>query len=130
MKPKEEGDRIGPVNPFGLGSVFVEAAKKLGWVEEEQVDRQRRYYITSKGFVAMEKLGMDLQRVVHYRPVSQAEGAPPRPPQTMPRPEITLSHHQRPQPRQHQFMPRQRPRHGGRRELHRHFDRHSDRRPQ
>ena len=129
MKPKEPGeDRIGPVNPFGLGNVFIEAARKLGWVYEEQVDRQRRYYITSKGFAEMEKLGMDLNRVVHYRPVSQAEGAPPRPVQSMPRPEITLSHHQRPQPRQHQFMPRQdRQRRHGRHDQHRQHDRHNDR---
>lgn len=129
MKAKEaEENRIGPVNPFGLGNVFIEAAKKLGWMEEEQVDRQRRYFITSKGFTEMEKLGMDLQRVVHYRPMTPPpEGTPARHEQQQPRTEITLSHHMRPQPRQHQFMPRHdRPRLPGR-EQHRHHGRDHDR---
>ena len=59
MKAKEaQENRIGPVNPFALGNVFIEAAKKLGWMEEEMVERQRRYFITTKGFAEMEKMGM------------------------------------------------------------------------
>ncbi len=95
MKPKEPlENRIGPVNPFAMGNVFIEAAKKLGWMEEEQVERQRRYFITPKGFAEMEKLGMDLQRVLHYRPMT-------------PQPENTLSRHERPapQPGSHPMRP-------------------------
>lgn len=130
MKAKEpEQNRMGPVNPFGLGNVFIEAARKLGWIEEEQVDRQRRYFITSKGFAEMEKLGMDLQRVVHYRPMTPPpEGVPLRHVQPMPRPEISLSHHQRPQPRSHHFNPRhERPQRHGRHEQNRPHDRQHDR---
>jgi len=65
----EKTNRIGPVNPFTVGSEFVQAATKLGWLEEEQQDRQRRYFITPKGFQELAKLGMDLQRVAHYRPL-------------------------------------------------------------
>jgi len=132
MKSKEsEDNRIGPVNPFGLGNVFIEAVKKLGWMVEEQVDRQRRYYITPKGFAEMEKLGMDLQRVIHYRPLTPpAEGGLVRhEPQQQPRTEITLSHHMRPQPRPQHFgprheRPRQHDRHGQHRPPGRHDDRH------
>jgi len=130
MKSKEsEDNRIGPVNPFGLGTVFIEAAKKLGWLEEEQVDRQRRYYITPQGFAEMEKLGMDLQRVIHYRPMTPpAEGGPARHEHPQPRTEITLSHHMRPQPRSHPFGPRHdRPRHHDRHGQNRPHDRHNDR---
>jgi hypothetical protein len=84
MKPKEpEENRIGPVNPFALGTVFIDAAKKLGWMDEEQVERQRRYFITPKGFAEMGKLGMDLQNIANYKPMT-------------PRPETTLSRHERP----------------------------------
>lgn len=77
MKSKEkEGNRIGPVNPFALGGVFIDAAKKLGWMEEEQDARQRRYFITPKGFDEMGKLGMDLQRVAHYKPMTPREEHP------------------------------------------------------
>ena len=112
MKSKEkEESRIGPVNPFALGSVFIEAAKKLGWMDEELVERQRRYYITPKGFAEMEKLGMDLQRIAHYKPMTprpetipsrherpdpQPGNAPPRYERQMPPAEIRLSHHERP----------------------------------
>jgi hypothetical protein len=83
MKSKDVKDtHIGPVNPFALGGVFIEAAKKLGWMHEEQEERQRRYYITAEGFAEMEKLGMDLQRVVHYKPMT-------------PLPENTPSRHER-----------------------------------
>ncbi len=68
MEPKgKKTDHLGPINPFTLGSVFIEAVRKLGWVVEEQEERQRRYFITSKGFEEMGKLGMDLERVLHYR---------------------------------------------------------------
>jgi hypothetical protein len=129
MKSKEkEESRIGPVNPFALGNVFIEAAKKSGWMVEEQVERQRRYYITPAGFTEMEKLGMDLQRVAHYRPMT-------------PLPENTLSRHERPAPgpedsfaRHRRLVPQQastlshherprRPEHPSRRHD-RHFDRH------
>ena len=86
MKSKEpQENHIGPVNPFALGNVFIEAAKKLGWMLEEQVERQRRYYITPQGFAEMEKLGLELQRVLHYRPMT-------------PLPENTPSRHERPMP--------------------------------
>jgi hypothetical protein len=132
-EPKEanepEGSRIGPINPFAIGNVFIEAAKKLGWMEEEQVERQRRYYITTKGFAEMEKLGMDLQHVIHYRPMTpSAERGPMRHEQQQPRTEITLSHHLRAQPRQQHFGPRQeRPRQHDRHGQHRPPDRHNDR---
>ncbi|HVA00641.1 MAG TPA: hypothetical protein VMV34_03200 [Terriglobia bacterium] len=83
MKPKsKKEDHLGPISPFTLGSVFIEAATKLAWIEEEQEERQRRYFITSKGFEEMAKLGMDLEKVLHqYRPLaSSPEGqAPARP---------------------------------------------------
>ena len=86
MKSKEKQEnRIGPVNPFALGNVFIEAAKKLGWMEEEQVERQRRYYITPKGFTEMGKLGLDLQHIANYKPMT-------------PRPENTPSRHERARP--------------------------------
>jgi hypothetical protein len=94
MKPKEpEENRIGPVNPFALGTVFIEAAKKLGWMDEEQVERQRRYFITPKGFTEMGKLGMDLQNIANYKPMT-------------PRPETTLSRHERPAPEPGNVEPR------------------------
>lgn len=117
MKAKDAKEtRIGPVNPFALGGVFIEAAKKLGWMQEEQVERQRRYYITSEGFAEMEKLGMDLQRVVHYKPMT-------------PLPENVPSRHERPiaqpgnAPAQHV-----RPRQPARRDDRQHF-RQDERRP-
>lgn len=74
-------DHLGPINPFTLGNVFIAAAQKLGWIEEEQEERQRRYFITSKGFEEMTKLGMDLEKVLHYRQAAvRPEGpAPGRP---------------------------------------------------
>jgi hypothetical protein len=69
MKPKGKNeDHLGPVNPFILGNVFIEAALKLAWIEEEQEERQRRYFITSKGFEEMGGLGIDLEKVLQYRP--------------------------------------------------------------
>jgi hypothetical protein len=83
MKPKtKKEDHLGPINPFTLGNVFIEAATKLGWIEEEQEERQRRYFITSKGFEEMAELGMDLEKVLHqYRPPAprQEDHAPARP---------------------------------------------------
>lgn len=67
MKSKEEHNRLGPVNPFTVGSVFVEAAKKMEWIEEDQTDRHRQYFITPKGFEEMSKLGMNIERVLLYR---------------------------------------------------------------
>ena len=68
QKDKKE-DHLGPINPFTLGSVFIEAARKSGWIEEEQEERQRQYFITSKGFEEMTNLGMDIEKVLHqYRP--------------------------------------------------------------
>ncbi|HZT71823.1 MAG TPA: hypothetical protein VFC10_19005 [Terriglobia bacterium] len=68
MKPKnEEQNRLGPVNPFTVGSVFVEAAKKMEWIEEDKTDRHRRYFITPKGFEEMSKLGMNIERALLYR---------------------------------------------------------------
>lgn len=69
MKPKNGNeDHLGPVNPFTLGNAFIEAALKLKWIEEEQQERLRRYFITSKGFEEMGNLGMDLEKALHYRP--------------------------------------------------------------
>ncbi len=62
-----EENRLGPVNPFTVGSVFVEAAKKLEWIEEDKADRHRQYYITPKGLEEMTKLGMNIERVLLYR---------------------------------------------------------------
>ncbi|HEV2352264.1 MAG TPA: hypothetical protein VG028_20715 [Terriglobia bacterium] len=122
--PKES--RIGPVNPFALGGVFIEAAKKLGWMHEEQEERQRRYYITAQGFAEMEKLGMDLQRVVHYKPMSPLpENIPSRHERAMAQPGNSLAHHARPrQPLRHDD--RQHFRHDERRPP-RHHDRQHDR---
>jgi hypothetical protein len=127
MKSKEPHEnRIGPVNPFALGGVFIEAAKKLGWMHEEQVERQRRYYITAEGFVEMEKLGMDLQRVVHYKPMTPLpENAPSRHERHMAQPGNAAAQHVRPRlPVRHED--RQHFRHDERRPP-RHHDRHHDR---
>jgi hypothetical protein len=73
MKSKNGNeDHLGPVNPFTLGNAFIEAALKLKWIEEEQQERLRRYFITSKGFEEMGKLGMDLEKALHYRPSAQS----------------------------------------------------------
>jgi hypothetical protein len=76
-KAKHE-DRLGPVNPFTVGSVFIEAAKNLEWIVEDQTDRQRQYFISSKGFEEMSKLGMNMERVLLYR--QQPEAQPRRAP--------------------------------------------------
>jgi DNA-binding PadR family transcriptional regulator len=65
-KAKHE-DRLGPVNPFTVGSVFVEAAKKLEWVVEDTTERHKQYFITPKGFEEMSKLGMNIERILLYR---------------------------------------------------------------
>src|SRR5438270_3513126 len=115
MKSKEpQASRIGPVNPFAMGDVFIAAAKKLGWMEEEQVDRLRRFYITTKGFSEMEKLGMDLQKVVHYRPMTpRPDNVPSRHERPMPRNDGTPARHLRPLP-QRENPPFRPMRHGGR----------------
>ena len=74
MKPKGKNEEhLGPINPFTLGNVFIAAAVKLAWIEEEQEERQRRYFITAKGFEEMGKLGMDLEKVLQYRPPASSE---------------------------------------------------------
>jgi hypothetical protein len=79
MKPRGRNeDRLGPVNPFTLGNVFVESALKLAWIEMEQEERHRQYFITSKGFEEMGKLGMDLEKVLHYRPSAPRQEEPLR----------------------------------------------------
>ncbi|HET7214499.1 MAG TPA: hypothetical protein VFL79_12975 [Terriglobia bacterium] len=65
-KAKHE-DRLGPVNPFTVGSVFVEAAKKAEWIVEDTTERHKQYFITPKGFEEMSKLGMNIERVLLYR---------------------------------------------------------------
>ncbi len=68
MKPKaKDEERLGPVNPFTVGSVFIDAAKKLEWIVEDQTDRHRQYFITPKGFEEMSKLGMNIERALLYR---------------------------------------------------------------
>ena len=68
MKSKgKDENRLGPVNPFTVGNVFIEAAKKLEWIEEDQTERHRQYFITSKGFEEMSKLGMNIERALLYR---------------------------------------------------------------
>jgi hypothetical protein len=68
MKSKgNDENRLGPVNPFTVGNVFIEAAKKLEWIEEDQTERHRQYFITSKGFEEMSKLGMNIERALLYR---------------------------------------------------------------
>ena len=68
MKSKgKDENRLGPVNPFNVGNVFVEAAKKLEWIEEDQTERHRQYFITPKGFEEMTKLGMNIERALLYR---------------------------------------------------------------
>ncbi len=80
MKPKgKDDDRLGPVNPFVVGNVFIEAAKKLEWIEEDKTDRHRQYFITSKGFEEMSKLGMNIERALLYRQLP-AEPQRHRPP--------------------------------------------------
>jgi hypothetical protein len=78
MKPKGKNeDHLGPINPFTLGNVFIKAAVKLGWIVEEPQERHRQYFITSKGFEEMAKLGMDLEKALHYRPSApRQEGHP------------------------------------------------------
>jgi len=65
-KAKHE-DRLGPVNPFTVGSVFVDAAKKLEWIVEDKTERHKQYFITPKGFEEMSKLGMNIERALLYR---------------------------------------------------------------
>jgi hypothetical protein len=82
MKPKaKDEDRLGPVNPFTVGSVFVEAVKKLEWIVEDKTERHRQYFITPKGFEEMTKLGMNIERVLLYRqpPAEHQRRTPVRP---------------------------------------------------
>ena len=74
----KEDNRLGPVNPFTVGSVFVEAAKKLEWIEEDTSERHRQYFITPKGLEEMTKLGMNIERILLYRqpPAEQPRRAP------------------------------------------------------
>lgn len=65
-KAKHE-DRLGPVNPFTVGSVFVETAKKLEWIVEDTTERHKQYFITPKGFEEMSRLGMNIERALLYR---------------------------------------------------------------
>lgn len=68
MKPKDKHeDRLGPVNPFTVGNVFIDAAKKLEWIVEDKTERHRQYFITPKGFEEMSKLGMNIERALLYR---------------------------------------------------------------
>ena len=68
MKSKgKDENRLGPVNPFTVGSVFIEAAKKLEWIVEDQTERHRQYFITPLGFEEMTKLGMNIERALLYR---------------------------------------------------------------
>ncbi len=74
MKSKgKDENRLGPVNPFSVGSAFVEAARKLEWIEEEKTERHRQYFITSKGFEEMAKLGMNIEKVLLYRQPPEQE---------------------------------------------------------
>jgi len=79
MDPKvKDKNHLGPVNPFTVGNVFIEAAMKLEWIEEEKTERQRQFYITSKGFDEMSKLGMNIEKALLYReqPAQEARRAP------------------------------------------------------
>ena len=68
MKPKaKHEDRLGPVNPFTVGSVFIDAAKKLEWIVEDKTERHKQYFISPKGFEEMSKLGMNIERALLYR---------------------------------------------------------------
>jgi hypothetical protein len=68
MKPKaKDEERLGPVNPFTVGNVFIDAAKKLEWIVEDTTERHRQYFISPKGFEEMTKLGMNIQRALLYR---------------------------------------------------------------
>lgn len=81
MKPKgNEENRLGPVNPFVVGNVFIEAAKKLEWIVEDKTERHKQYFITPKGFEEMTKLGMNIERALLYRqpPAEQQRRAPQR----------------------------------------------------
>jgi len=82
MNPKgKDKDHLGPVNPFTVGNVFIEAAMKLEWIVEEKTERQRQFYITSKGFEEMSKLGMNIEKALLYRepPAQEARRAHPQP---------------------------------------------------
>ena len=100
-KAKHE-DRLGPVNPFTVGSVFVEAAKKLEWVVEDTTERHKQYFITPQGFEEMSKLGMNIERILLYR----------QPPEEQ-RQQRQQQHQQRPQ--QHQQRQQERPQRSHRR---------------
>lgn len=119
MKPKgKDENRLGPVNPFTVGSVFIEAAKKLEWIEEEKTERQRQFFITSKGFEEMTKLGMDLQRALMYRqpPAPEVQQLQQRQRQQQQQQQPQQQQQHRQQQRQHRGSPYQhhRPK-GGRR---------------
>ena len=82
MKPKgNEQNRLGPVNPFVVGNVVIEAAKKMEWIEEDKTERHRQYFITPKGFEEMTKLGMNIERALLYRqpPAEQQRRTSQRP---------------------------------------------------
>jgi hypothetical protein len=84
MKPKaKDENRLGPVNPFNVGSAFIEAAKKLEWIVEDKTERHRQYFITPNGFEEMTKLGMNIERALLYR----------QPPAEQPRRAHARTHH-------------------------------------
>jgi hypothetical protein len=88
-----EENRLGPVNPFTVGSVFVEAAKKLEWIVEDKTERHRQYYITPKGLEEMTKLGMNIERMLLYRqPPAEQHRRTPSPSHTHHRPRDRRRH--------------------------------------
>jgi hypothetical protein len=110
MTPKaKEENRLGPVNPFTVGNVFIEAAKKLEWIEEDKTERHRQYFITPKGLEEMTKLGMNIERALLYREPpaeNQRRQMPPEHQHRQPQAE-----HQRRAPSHNQRRSRDRHRH-------------------
>lgn len=62
-----------PVNPFALGGAFIEWAREKGWIEVEEVGRCRNYYITSMGDAKMREMGVNIDNLFRFMPLSEED---------------------------------------------------------
>jgi hypothetical protein len=54
------------VNPFALGTAFVERAVELGWVEVDSDGMRSSYYLTDLGSAELVKLGLNLDKAMQF----------------------------------------------------------------
>ena len=54
------------VNPFALGTAFVERAVELGWLEVESDGMRSSYYLTDLGSGELVKFGVNLDKAMQF----------------------------------------------------------------